>query len=146
MEWTLKSFNDLTNQEMHDIYRLRIDIFVVEQDCPYSEIDGKDPSCLHLFAAENQELAAYARIVPPGLSFEEASIGRIIVNEKFRKHKLGTELVAKAIEAAQDQWPEAGVQISAQAHLQKFYGTHGFVLNSEEYLEDNIPHVQMILK
>jgi len=147
MEFTVKTFHQLANQELHDIFRLRVDIFVLEQNCPYSEIDGKDPECLHAFNQIDGEMASYARIVPPGLSYEkEASIGRVVVHEKFRKDGLGVKLIAAAIQRVKEEWPNCNIKISAQAHLQHFYNLNGFKTVSEEYLEDDIPHVAMLLQ
>jgi len=147
MEFTVKTLDQLTPRECHDILQLRVDIFVVEQNCPYSEIDGKDPKCLHIFNAVDGEIASYARMVPPGLSYEsEASIGRVVVRDKFRQDRLGVKLMVNAVEATKKQWPNYNIRISAQAHLQHFYNLIGFKTVSEEYLEDNIPHVEMLLE
>jgi len=145
MSWIVKAFNELTNEEIHEIFRLRVDVFVIEQECIYPEIDGKDPECLHLFRRINGQIIAYARIVPPGLSYEEPSIGRVIVRKEFRGKHLGEKLVAIAIEEIQKQWPEKGIKIGAQSYLEKFYASHGFNSVSKVYLEDGIPHIDMLL-
>jgi len=147
MEFIVKAFDQLTNKELHDIFQLRVNIFVVEQNCPYPEIDGKDPECLHVFNIIDGEIAAYARIVPPGLSFEnEASIGRVVVRDKFRKGRLGIKLMETTICETKKKWPNFNIKIGAQAHLQHFYDLNGFKTVSEEYLEDDIPHVDMLLE
>jgi len=143
MSWELKKFADLTNKELYDVLRLRVDIFVVEQTCPYPEIDGKDPKSLHLMHWENGNLVAYARILPPGLSFDEPSIGRVIVAESHRGTGLGHELLDRAIKASVAEYNKP-IKIGAQAYLEKYYGAAGFVTVSDVYLEDDIPHIDMV--
>ena len=143
MSWELKKFDDLANKELHDIFRLRVDIFVVEQNCPYPEIDGKDPKSLHLMYKENDEIMAYARLLPPGTSYDEASIGRIIVAESHRGTGLGYELLDQAVKASLAEYNQP-IKIGAQAHLEKYYGSAGFVKASDVYLEDDIPHIDML--
>ena len=143
MSWELKPFVDLTNDELHDIFRLRVDVFVVEQTCPYPEIDGKDPKSLHLLYRENSELVAYARLLPPGVSYDEASIGRIIVAKSHRGTGLGYELLEQAVKASLTEYNQP-IKIGAQAHLEKYYNTAGFVKVSDMYLEDDIPHIDML--
>ena len=142
MTWQLKAFDELTTAQLHDIYRLRVDVFVVEQHCPYPEIDGADPACLHLFKEEGNQIAAYARLLPPGTTYPSASIGRIIVAPEFRKQSLGFQLLDQAIAAAQKHWP-GPLEIGAQAHLKDFYASRGFNQVGEIYLEDGIPHMDM---
>ena len=146
MDWILKPYAELTTDELYQILKLRVDVFVVEQTCPYPEIDGKDPACWHLFKRIDGQIAAYARLLPPGLSYPEASIGRVIVHEDFRGQGLGEQLMGLAIEHSGNLWPGHFIQIGAQAHLQPFYGLNGFEPVSEIYLEDDIPHVDMLLK
>lgn len=144
LDFITKEFAELTNWELHEIIRLRIDIFVVEQTCPYPELDGKDPLCAHVFNVIDGKMAAYCRVVPPGVSYEHAaSIGRVVVNEKFRHRGLGELLIAQGIKVVGNIWPGVDLKISAQAHLQDFYRLNKFVTTSDEYLEDNIPHVEM---
>lgn len=143
MNWELKTFDDLTNKELHDIFRLRVDIFIVEQQCPYPEIDGKDPKSLHLMHKENDELVAYARLLPPGVSYDEASIGRIIVAESHRGTGLGHQLLEQAIKRSLETYNQS-IKIGAQAHLEKYYNTAGFIKVSDVYLEDDIPHIDML--
>ena len=144
MSWELKRFDDLTNKELYDVLRLRVDVFVVEQNCPYPEIDGKDPQSLHLMYWENGDLVAYARILPPGLSYDEASIGRVIVAESHRGTGLGYELLDRSIKASLAEYNQP-IKIGAQAYLEKYYGAAGFVTVSDVYLEDDIPHIDMLL-
>lgn len=143
MSWELKRFDDLTNKELYDALRLRVDIFVVEQTCPYPEIDGKDQESLHLMYKENGKIVAYARILPPGLSFDEASIGRIIVAESHRGTGLGHELLDQAIKASLAKYNQP-IKIGAQAYLEKYYEAAGFKTVSDVYLEDDIPHIDML--
>ncbi|MGV0817956.1 GNAT family N-acetyltransferase [Martelella sp. AMO21009] len=134
----------LTPGELHDLLRLRIDVFVVEQNCPYPEIDGKDPEALHLRLLEDGRLAAYARIFAADPSKSEARIGRVVVAPDYRGQRLGERIMREAIAACEKRSPGAAIAISAQAHLQRFYGTLGFSVTSAEYLEDGIPHVDMV--
>ena len=143
MSWELKKFADLTNNELYDVLRLRVDIFVVEQNCPYPEIDGKDPQSLHLMYWENGVLVAYARILPPGLSYDEPSIGRVIVAETHRGTGLGHELLDRAIKASLAEYNQP-IKIGAQAYLENYYNAAGFVKVSDVYLEDDIPHIDML--
>lgn len=145
MSWKLKKFADLTVLEFHNILKLRTDIFVVEQDCPYPEVDGKDLKSLHLMYQEGDEVVAYARLLPPGVSYGDASIGRVVVAASHRGTGLGHELLKQAVKETLAAYHQA-IRISAQAHLEKYYAAAGFVKVSGEYLEDNIPHVEMLLE
>jgi len=144
MNWELKAFNDLTNLELHDIFKLRTDIFVVEQNCPYPEIDGKDPKSLHFMGKIDDEIVAYTRILPPGVSYNEPSIGRVVVAESHRGTGLGHELLKRSIEISFANYGQS-IKIGAQAHLEPYYGAAGFKKVSAEYLEDDIPHIDMLL-
>lgn len=144
MEWSIRSFNQLTLQELYTILTLRTDIFVVEQVCPYPELDGKDPDCLHLLGQENGELIAYLRMLPAGLSYASASIGRVAVRPSHRGQGLSREMMAQAITYIVEVWQEEQIQIGAQAYLEDFYRSLGFDCISEPYLEDGIPHIEMV--
>lgn len=144
MEWTTKHFNELTKEELYEILKARVDIFVVEQECPYPEIDGKDPKAYHLMGREDGELAAYVRIFLPGDYFKEAAIGRVLVKEKFRRDSLGTELMERAMRYLKEEWQVEEIKISAQEYLLDFYNNLGFKRVSETYLEDGIPHLDML--
>lgn len=144
MEWTIKTFQELTVDELYAILQLRTDVFVVEQECPYPEVDGRDQECYHLCATEEGALVAYARILPPGLSFEEAAIGRVIVAKSHRGKGLGYPLIEKAMAFIQEELGQSRIKISAQAHLEHFYKQCGFQTVSEVYLEDGIPHQDMV--
>ncbi|MTG97664.1 MULTISPECIES: GNAT family N-acetyltransferase [Myroides] len=144
IHWHTKLFDELTVNELYDILRLRTDIFVVEQNCPYPEIDGKDKQCLHIYATHQDKVIACARIVPPGLSYPEISIGRVAIAPDYRKDGYGRVLMQLAIEKIAQEFGEQDIQIGAQCYLKKFYGSFGFKPSSDDYLEDNIPHVDMI--
>jgi ElaA protein len=144
MSWELKKFDDLTVLELHDILKLRTDIFVVEQNCPYPEIDGKDSKVLHLMYKKNGEIVAYARILPPGVSYNEASIGRVVVAKNHRGTGLGYKLLEQSVNASISEY-QSSIKIGAQAHLENYYAKAGFVKVSDAYLEDNIPHIDMLL-
>ncbi|MGM8216046.1 GNAT family N-acetyltransferase [Bacillaceae bacterium W0354] len=143
MSWSLKNFNELTTDELYEILKLRVDVFVVEQNCPYPEIDNFDQAAKHLFLREDEEIIAYSRLIPSGVKFEEASIGRVITKPGKRRSGLGTELVNKSIESLVASGAEK-IVIEAQAHLQSFYGNCGFRTISEEFLLDGIMHVNML--
>ncbi|MBB1150147.1 GNAT family N-acetyltransferase [Myroides sp. NP-2] len=146
IHWHTKAFEELTLDELYDIMQLRTNIFVVEQNCPYPELDGKDKNCLHVFATQHGKVIAYARIVPPGLSYKEISIGRVVVDQAHRKDGLGKILLALTIEKIEEEFDQQPIQIGAQTYLKKFYSSFGFEAVSAEYLEDGIPHVDMIRK
>ncbi len=145
MSWQLKTFEELTNEQLYNIIKERLNIFVVEQDCPYPELDDIDQHCFHLFTEEKGEIKAYCRILEAGLKYEEASIGRVIVKEKYRRNGLATELLNNAIDFTKNGLNETKIKIQAQDYLREFYGSFGFQSISEVYLEDGIPHVDMIL-
>ncbi|MEK4668024.1 GNAT family N-acetyltransferase [Niallia taxi] len=145
MEWNLKAFNELNTVEMYTILQERTAVFVVEQNCPYLEVDGKDIESYHLFAQLDGEIAAYARILPAGVSYKEASIGRVLVKKAYRGQGLAHDLLKKAIMFIQDDLNETAIKIQAQSHLEKFYASFGFKSISSSYLEDNIPHIDMLL-
>ncbi|WP_174800856.1 GNAT family N-acetyltransferase [Martelella limonii] len=132
----------LTAGELYAILKLRVDVFVVEQDCPYPELDGKDADALHLRLFIEGQLAAYARLFPAADG--PARIGRVVVASDFRGRRLGETLMREAMTACEKLSPEADIAISAQAHLARFYSSLGFVITSDEYLEDGIPHVDMV--
>lgn len=144
MSWVLKSFEELTNIELYRLLEQRVNIFVVEQECAYPEIDGKDIKCLHLMKKDGDKIVAYTRLLPPGVSYEYASIGRVIVNPDYRGQKIGYELMEKSIEMIQEKFKTGTIKIQAQAHLSAFYLSFGFNPISEVYAEDGIPHVDML--
>lgn len=142
--WVCKKFEELTVQELYCILRLRSEVFVVEQHCVYLDADGKDLASHHLCGWLHNELIAYCRILPPGLSYEkESSIGRVLTHPAHRKDGYGKILMKKGIEKTYALYPGVQIKIGAQQYLEKFYGNLGFQTVSEPYLEDDIPHISM---
>lgn len=145
MKWTLKKFNDLSLQEFHDILQLRINIFVVEQDCPYPELDNKDHIAYHFFgSSEEGKILAYTRLFAPGDYYEEAAIGRVVVDKEHRKDGLGFDLMSRSIQEVESLFDTKKIKIGAQKYLQKFYESLGFISTGHDYIEDGIPHMYMI--
>lgn len=142
----LSRFDDLTPHELHDIYQARLEVFVVEQRCPFQDVDGADPACWHLVgrAPGQSRILAYCRLVPPGTKFAEASIGRVITLGPARRAGHGRELMRLAIVHAEKLWPGKALRIGAQRYLERFYGSLGFATASEPYDEDGIMHVEML--
>lgn len=138
----VKSTNELSPKELIDILKARVAVFVVEQNCPYQEVDDDDYNDLHVCLVENGDLKAYTRIINKG---DHITFGRVLVVEKYRKAGLGAEIVAATIEEIKKRFPNQPIQIQAQAYLQKFYAGFGFNPISEVYLEDNIPHLDMLM-
>jgi ElaA protein len=122
---------------------LRSEVFVVEQNCVYLDVDGKDEKAFHLLGTFGEELVAYVRIFKPGDYFEEASIGRVLIKQNYRDRKWGYDLMHEAIRVTKAELNQTNITISAQCYLQKFYENVGFVQTSEMYLEDDIPHIEM---
>lgn len=143
VKWQIKRFNELSQLELYSLLQLRSEVFVVEQNCVYQDIDGKDEKAIHLLGETEGELVAYARLFKPKDYFEQASIGRVIVKPSRRDLKIGHELMDQAVKAIKTHFHETKITISAQLYLKKFYEAHGFVPTSEMYLEDDIPHIQM---
>ena len=144
--WEIKKFEDLALMELHDLLSVRLDIFVVEQDCPYSEIDGMDPKCIHVLGkTKGGEIIATARIAPAGAIYSEWSIGRVVVKKEYRKFKLGNELMEVSIDYCLDVASAKTIKIAAQLYLKKFYSKLGFEQISEVYPWDGIDHIDMRL-
>ena len=144
MEWKLKLFNELTSEELYAILQLRQRVFIVEQNCPYLDNDGKDLHCHHLWLLEQGNIAAYCRLVPAGVSYEEVSIGRVISAPEYRGKGYGQLLMVKAIETVEQLYGQVPVRIGAQAYLKTFYENFGFADLNEPYMEDGIPHLIML--
>ena len=142
--WTCKHFKDLTNEELYEIFCLRLSVFVVEQNCPYQDADGKDLKCFHLMGRQNGELIAYTRIVPKNVSYKEPSIGRVVTSASARRTGAGKILMEKSLEFIKKEFGNVPVRIGAQKYLQKFYESFGFVREGDEYDEDGIPHIIML--
>lgn len=142
--WNIKTFEALTISELYAILKLRSEVFVVEQNCVYLDIDGKDSLALHLFGEYNGEIVAYSRLFKPGISFDNASIGRVVVSADYRNKKWGKDLILQSILAIENHFGINQITISAQLYLKKFYESLGFIPSSEMYLEDDIPHIKMV--
>lgn len=142
-EFKIKPFKTLSLPELYQMLQLRSEVFVVEQNCVYQDIDGKDEKALHVLAVYEGVLVAYARLFAPGDYFENASIGRVIVKPGYRDRKWGHDLMKEAIAGISEHFGTSKITISAQLYLKKFYENHGFVASSEVYLEDGIPHIGM---
>ena len=143
--WICKIFDALTVSELYNVLKLRSEVFVVEQNCVYQDADGKDAASHHLCGWLHNQLVAYCRILPPGLSYPEASIGRVLTHIAHRKDGYGKQLMMQAINKTYMLYPEASIKIGAQQYLLAFYNNLGFQTLGEHYLEDDIPHVTMIL-
>lgn len=144
--WHLKPFDALTTKELYAILYERTNVFVVEQNCPYLEVDGKDEASYHLFKEEDGVIVAYLRILPPGVSYEQASLGRVLVKQTHRGQGIAQQLVQKGIDFVHASLGEKTIKIQAQAYLRDFYGSFGFEAISDVYLEDDIPHIDMLLE
>lgn len=143
IEWKIKRFETLTAIELYNLMQLRSEVFVVEQNCVYQDVDGKDHKALHLIGEDNGATVAYARLFKPKDYFNEASIGRVVVKQSYRSKKLGHILMREAILEINKHFNETKITISAQLYLKKFYENLGFIQSSEMYLEDDIPHIEM---
>ena len=148
LRWRCLPFADLGVADLYRVLQLRSAVFVVEQACVFQDMDGRDPACLHLLGAapeagEAIDLLAYARLVPAGMAFPEASIGRVATVAQVRGTRAGHALMAEAIAQVQRLWGPQPIRIGAQAHLQAFYRQHGFEPDGDLYLEDGIDHIEM---
>ena len=146
MKIITKLFRELTSIELYKILQLRSEVFVVEQNCVYQDVDDKDQKALHVIGYKNNNIIAYTRVFKPGDYFLEASIGRVVVKQSERKYNYGHQIVKASIKAIKDNFKETTIKISAQTYLIKFYNSLGFKKIGKEYLEDNIPHIAMIKK
>ena len=145
IQWEVKPFRQLSVDGLFEVLKLRVDVFVVEQACAYPELDDRDLEARHL-SGHNElgQLVAYARLLPPGLCFPEVNLGRFVVKAEFRKQGVGHQLLQKALQECSRCWSKIPIRIFAQDYLQAFYKQHGFLRVSEVYLEDGIPHVEMV--
>lgn len=140
MDYHIKKLTELTTKEFLEIVKLRIAVFVVEQNCPYQEVDDADEVAWHTWLQEGTDIVGYTRIIDQG---DTVTFGRVLINPKYRNQKLGNKLLKETLKVVEENYPNRPIVIGAQAHLTKFYGTFGFEAVSEVYLEDDIPHVQM---
>jgi ElaA protein len=143
-EFKIKPFKELSVGELYQLLRLRSEVFVVEQNCIYQDIDGKDYKALHLIGTYEDTIVAYARLFDSGDYFENASVGRVIIAANFRDRKWGHELIKAAIKGIETHFNATKITISAQSHLKNFYESNGFMQTSDIYLEDGIPHIEML--
>jgi ElaA protein len=146
MQVTDKTFQELTLEELYKLLQLRSDIFVVEQDCVFLDPDDKDQQAIHVLGWEGSELVGYARVFGPGDYFREASIGRVAVKKAYRDQGLGVQLMRASINATEKRFGTSHIALSAQKYLELFYSDLGFAAEGEEYLEDGIPHIRMVLQ
>ena len=145
IRWDIKKFEELSTTELYRIMQLRLEVFSVEQNCAYQDADGKDLKCFHLIGYNPEgAILVYSRIVPAEISFKEVSIGRVISSNKARGTGAGKELMKKSMEFIKQQYGNVPIRIGAQCYLIKFYSSFGFEISGEEYLEDNIPHIEML--
>ena len=140
----VKSFHELSLQELYELLKLRARVFVVEQECAYLDLDGKDQKALHVMLMEGSELLAYTRIFGPGHYLPEISIGRVVVAPEAREKGLGKKIMRMSIEAAEEKYGKQAIALSAQTYLRKFYRELGFEEEGMEYMEDGIPHIRML--
>ncbi|ASG08357.1 GNAT family N-acetyltransferase [Vibrio anguillarum] len=145
--WHCLSFSQLTTHQLYALLKLRVDVFVVEQTCPYPELDNKDiqPGVFHLIGEQDQQIVACARLLPAGISYPSVSIGRIATQKEARGNGLGHQLMQQALAEYQKLWPNQDIEIGAQHYLASFYQSYGFQQTSAMYLEDDIPHIDMQL-
>lgn len=143
IKWLCKPFETLTPKELYAIIRLRNEVFVVEQNCVFQDADNKDQKCIHLLGFIGEELVAYSRLVPPFISYDEMSIGRVVTSPAHRNEGLGKALMEQSILECEKLFEIGPIKIGAQLYLKKFYGNFGFVQSSEVYDEDGIDHIEM---
>lgn len=146
MQFTFKHFSELTLDELYEILQLRTEIFVVEQNCVYNDLDALDKNAIHQFLQKNGKIIAYSRLLKPGTRFPDYSIGRVIVKNSERGTGLGIEMMNQAKSFIINQWKAERIKISAQKYLREFYESLGFQIVTKEYLEDGIPHFGMMFK
>ncbi|MEZ4937248.1 MAG: GNAT family N-acetyltransferase [Crocinitomicaceae bacterium] len=147
INWEIKHYKDLSVDEFHDLVSLRIEVFVVEQDCPYQDLDGKDKIAFHQIGRDDSgEIVATSRILGPGVSYQEVSIGRVVVSQKVRGRGVAHEMMEKSKEFVKSEYGNVPIRISAQEYLEKYYSGHGFEFTGKKYLEDGIPHMEMLFQ
>lgn len=146
IRWLSKEFDKLTNHQLFSLLELRQRIFIVEQACAYPDIDSTDKLASHLMAWDGDVLAGCTRLIGPGITYEFASIGRVAIAQNYRGSGLGRKLMEKSIQEMRTRFPQQAIKIGAQQYLEGFYQSLGFATVSELYLEDDIPHIDMLLK
>ena len=143
IRWLLKPFHELSPAEMYELLKLRSEVFVVEQNCVFLDMDDKDQASYHLLGYDEEKLVAYTRLVPPGIAYEEPSIGRVVTSPQVRRSGAGKKLMEKSITEIQNLFHPSSIRIGAQLYLQRFYESFGFEKCSDVYLEDGIEHIYM---
>lgn len=146
MKIEIKTYSELSKQELYDLLQLRSEVFVVEQNCVYQDIDGLDAKAIHVLGTNNGKLCAYTRVFRAGDYFKSPSIGRVVVSKNKRKDGYGKQIMLATIAFIDTRWKEEQIVLSAQVYLTKFYRELGFIEWGEEYLEDDIPHIKMTKK
>ncbi|MCC3217305.1 GNAT family N-acetyltransferase [Chryseobacterium sp. X308] len=146
MIWKIKTFDEFTVPELYAVLKARIDVFVIEQNCPYPDLDNYDQKAVHIWAEEEGQVLAYCRIFDKGIKYNETSIGRVLTTELARGKSLGKQLIQYAVETIENRFHTSEIKISAQDYLLRFYSGFGFVDTGKKYLEDDIPHTEMIRK
>ncbi|MFA5522860.1 MAG: GNAT family N-acetyltransferase [Tissierellales bacterium] len=144
MEWQIKKYSDLTIDELYSILKVRNEVFVVEQNCPYQDCDEKDKQAYHLFLDDNGDIIAYTRILEKSVSYDEISIGRFLVKEEYRRKGLAKELLVRAMNFIEESLNEKTIRLSGQVYIKDLYKSFGFKEVSDIYLEDDLPHVEML--
>ena len=146
ISWSIKNFDELNKTELYDLLKLRSEVFIVEQNCVYQDIDDKDIKGTHFFTHDGSGLIAYLRVMELGVFYpNHISIGRVVVKQTHRNKKFGNEILVKAIDFCRKKFPKTPIKISAQTHLKAFYNQFGFEFKGEAYLEDGVPHCAMYL-
>lgn len=144
--WKIKTFEEFTVTELYAVLKARIDVFVIEQNCPYPDLDNYDQKAVHIWAEEDGQILAYCRVFDKGIKYEETSIGRVLTTELARGKSLGKQLIQYAVETIENRFHTPEIRISAQDYLLRFYSGFGFEDTGNKYLEDDIPHTEMIRK
>lgn len=144
--WKVKTFNELTTAELYEIIKARVDVFVVEQNCPYPDLDHYDQKAIHLWAEEEGEVLAYCRIFDKEIKYPETSIGRVITTQKARGTGMGRQMISYAVQIIENRLKSTEIRISAQDYLIRFYSEFGFFDTGKKYMEDNLPHTEMVRK
>jgi ElaA protein len=145
LNYQFKHFYELSASEFHDLLAVRLKAFVVEQNCSYLDLDGKDKKCYHAICRDGKgNIVATARVIPPGISYQDSSIGRVVIDENYRGEGLGHELMTQCVDFIFAEFGKVPIRISAQKYLERFYNVHLFFSIGKEYLEDGIPHLEML--
>ena len=146
IEWSCLEFQQLSAAGLYSILQLRSEVFVLEQNCAYQDMDDYDQPAWHVIGRLDEKLVCYARLLPPGLKYDSASIGRVVTKQAIRRGGYGKALMQQSLSYCGEYWPDASITVSAQQYLEEFYQTLGFETVSEPYLEDGIPHLEMLMK